>query len=129
VPGDVGHLNITWHHDWWADNVNQRMPRSRYGKIHMLNNLFTAVGDSYCSNSGLMATLLVEANVYSGVKAPLQLGGGDILAPTTGAGANLFMNTTGLTTSAGVGFVPPYAYTPDDTATLAAAIMAGAGPH
>jgi pectate lyase len=129
VPGDVGHLNITWHHDWWADNVNQRMPRSRYGKIHMLNNLFTAVGDSYCSNSGLMATLLVEGNVYSGVRNPLQLGGGDILASTTGAGANLFMNTTGLTTSAGVGFVPPYTYTSDDTATLATAIMAGAGPH
>ena len=32
VPGDVGHLNITWHHDWWADNVNQRMPRSRPGR-------------------------------------------------------------------------------------------------
>src|SRR6266700_2561467 len=58
VPGDVGHLNITWHHDWWADNVNQRMPRSRYGKIHMLNNLFTAVGDSYCTNAGLLASLL-----------------------------------------------------------------------
>ena len=130
VPGDIGHLNITWHHDWWADNVNQRMPRSRYGKIHMLNNLFTAVGDSYCTNAGLMASLLVEANVYSGVRAPLQpAAGGDMLAPTTGASANLFVNTSGLTTAAGVGFVPPYPYTPDDTATLAATIMSDAGPH
>lgn len=130
LPGDVGHLNITWHHDWWADNVNQRMPRSRDGKIHMLNNLFTAAGDSYCTNAGVLASLLVEGNVYSGVRAPLQpVTGGDMLAPTTGPGVNLFLNTSGLTTAAGVGFVPPYAYTPDPASTVAAAVMAGAGPH
>ena len=22
-PGDVGKLNVTWHHDWWADNVSR----------------------------------------------------------------------------------------------------------
>src|SRR5262249_37364637 len=124
VPGDVGHLNITWHHDWWADNVNQRMPRSRYGQIHMLNNLFTSAGDSYCTNAGLMASLLVENNVYSGVRAPLQPDfNGDMLAR-----GNLFQNTSGRTTATGMGFVPPYAYTPDATDTLAAAIMSGAGP-
>jgi pectate lyase len=125
VPGDVGHLNITWHHDWWADNVNQRMPRSRYGKIHMLNNLFTATGDSYCTNAGLMASLLVEANVYDGVKAPLQI--------TTGGGmqamANLFVGTSGQTTATGGGFTPPYTYTPDPTANLMATVMSQAGPH
>jgi hypothetical protein len=21
---DAGHLNVTWHHDWWADNVAER---------------------------------------------------------------------------------------------------------
>ena len=130
LPGDAGHLNITWHHDWWADNVNQRMPRSRDGKIHMLNNLFTAVGDSYCTNAGVLASLLVEGNVYSGVRAPLQPAtGGDMLAPTTGPGVNLFLNTSGLTTTTGVGFVPPYAYTPDPASTVAAAVMAGAGPQ
>ena len=29
-----------------ADNVNQPMPRTRAGKIHLFNNLFTAAGDS-----------------------------------------------------------------------------------
>ena len=56
---DVGHLNVTWHHDWWADNVNQRMPRTRAGKIHVFNNLFTATGDSYCTNAGDGTHLLV----------------------------------------------------------------------
>ena len=70
VPADVGHLNVTWHHDWWAENVNQRMPRSRNGKIHMYNNLFTSAGNSYCTNSGFQTHLLVENNVYNGVKQP-----------------------------------------------------------
>ena len=39
VPEDVGHLNVTWHHNWWAQNVNQRMPRTRRGNIHVFNNL------------------------------------------------------------------------------------------
>ena len=27
VPEDAGHRNVTFHHCWWAQNVNQRMPR------------------------------------------------------------------------------------------------------
>jgi pectate lyase len=56
VPADMGHLNMTWDHDWWADNVNQRMPRTRAGKIHVLNSLYTSVGDSYCTNAGYRPT-------------------------------------------------------------------------
>ena len=40
------------------------MPRTRRGKIHVYNNLFTAKGNSYCTNAGFEATLLVENNVY-----------------------------------------------------------------
>jgi hypothetical protein len=125
VPEDVGHLNVTFHHDWWADNVNQRMPRTRNGKIHVVNNLYTSVGDSYCTNAGFQASLLVENNVYSGVKKPLSPdANGDMLARN-----NLFTQTTGTTTATGMGFTPPYAYTPEDTTALEAAIRAGAGPH
>ena len=125
VPEDVGHLNVTFHHDWWADNVNQRMPRTRNGKIHVVNNLYTSVGDSYCTNAGFQASLLVENNVYSGVKKPLSPdANGDMLARN-----NLFTQTTGTTTATGMGFTPPYTYTPEDTTALEAAIRAGAGPH
>ena len=104
---DVGHLNVTWHHDWWADNVVQRMPRARAGKIHLFNNLFTATGNSYCTNAGDGAHLLVESNVYNGVKAPLQPdSNGDMLAKN-----NVFTNTSGTTTANGTGFSPTYSYT------------------
>ena len=124
VAGDVGHLNVTWHHDWWADNVNQRMPRTRNGKIHLFNNLFTSTGNSYCTNSGFQATLLVESNIYDGVSNPLQPDVGNMKSQN-----NVFTNTTGTKAASGTGFAPTYAYTPEATTNLAAAIKAGAGPH
>jgi pectate lyase len=125
VPGDVGKLNITWSHDWWADNVNQRMPRSRAGKIHMLNDLFTSTGNSVCTNAGQGAHLLVEGSVYSGVAGPLQVTtGGDMLARN-----DMFTNIrSGTTTANGTGFTPPYTYTADAASGVQAAVMAGAGP-
>ena len=124
VPADVGHLNITWHHDWWADNVNQRMPRSRNGKIHLYNNLFTSVGNSYCTNSGFQTHLLVENNVYNGVKNPLQPdANGDMLAR-----GNQFTGTSGTTTANGTGFTPPYQVTLEAVSGVQAAVMSGAGP-
>jgi pectate lyase len=125
VPEDVGHLNVTWHHDWWADNVNQRMPRTRRGQIHVVNSLFTSTGNSYCTNSGFETHLLVENNVYIGVKNPLSPdANGDMLARS-----NVFTSCTGTTTASGTGFSPPYAYTPEATGALEAAIRNGAGPH
>jgi pectate lyase len=126
VAIDVGHLNVTWHHDWWADNVNQRMPRTRAGKIHLFNDLFTAKGDSYCTNAGQGATLLVENTVYNGVKAPFQV---DSNSVGLGSKGNTFPGSSGTETGSGTSFTPPYAYTPDATDTLQATIEANAGPQ
>jgi pectate lyase len=122
---DAGHLNVTWHHNWWADNIAERMPRSRDGKIHVVNNLFTAAGNDYCTNSGNLSSLLVENNVYIGVNNPLlEDADGNMLSR-----ANVFTTTTGSRTSAGTGFVPPYTLAPDATTNLEATIRAQAGPR
>jgi pectate lyase len=122
---DAGHLNITWHHNWWADNIAERMPRSRDGKIHVVNNLYTAAGNDYCTNSGNLSSLLVENNIYIGVNNPLaEDADGNMLNRN-----NVFTNTTGSRTSGGTGFVPPYTLTPDPTANLEATIRAQAGPR
>jgi pectate lyase len=124
VTTDAGHLNVTFHHDWWADNVAERMPRTRFGKIHVFNNLFTSAGDVYCTNAGFMASVLVENNVYIGVNTALSPdANGDMLAR-----GNVFQATTGNTAATGTGFVPPYAYTLDATAALAATLMTDVGP-
>jgi pectate lyase len=129
VLTDVGHLNVTFHHDWWAENVNQRMPRTRFGQIHVVNNLFTSVGNSYCTNAGFMATVLVENNVYLGVQSPLQEdANGSMLAR-----GNLMQGTSGgtaETAATGPGFVPRYQLVPEvATTALATTIMGQAGPH
>jgi len=125
VAIDVGHLNVTWHHNWWADNVAERMPRSRDGQIHVVNNLFTAAGNDYCSNSGNLSKLLVENNVYIGVNNPLQEDDdGNMLSR-----GNVFTNTTGTKTSKGTGFTPPYTLTVDDPANLQATIKSQVGPR
>ncbi|HEY0468594.1 MAG TPA: hypothetical protein VGC79_30575, partial [Polyangiaceae bacterium] len=126
VAADVGHLNVTFHHDWWADNVNQRMPRTRAGKIHLFNDLFTASGNSYCSNAGQGAALLVENSIYHGVKAPFQIDSTSLGLVSNG---NTFPGSTGTTTGSGSAFTPPYPYTPDSVANLQETIESDAGPQ
>jgi pectate lyase len=132
-PGDVGKLNVTWHHDWWADRVSERQPRVRYGKNHIFNNLYTGAGDDYCVRAGMNAQLLVENNAFIGVSNPQQFN--STVDQTTSfitANNNLYTGTTGSRSTAGGGTAfttPPYMYTLDDTAGLQAAIMAGAGPQ
>jgi pectate lyase len=121
---DPGNLNVTFHHVWWGDNVDQRMPRTRRGQIHVFNNLYTAQGNTYCTSSGFEAQLLVQNNIYIGSTRPLeQRDGGDMLAE-----GNVFTGTNGNAVATGDGFDPPYDFTLDATAGLEAAIRAGVGP-
>jgi pectate lyase len=126
VTADATHLNVTFHHNWWAQNVDQRMPRTRFGDIHVFNNLYTATGNSYCTNSGIQTHVLVENNAYIGVNNPLSPdANGDMLAR-----GNLFTSTSGNSTQPmGTGFTPPYTYSLDATSGLQATIQAQAGPH
>src|SRR4029077_12714759 len=72
VSSDVDHFKVTFHHDWWADNVAERMPRVRYGQVHVFNNLYTAAGNHYCIGVGVDANLLVENNAFVGVQTPVE---------------------------------------------------------
>jgi pectate lyase len=137
-PGDVGKLNITWHHDWWADNVVERQPRIRYGKNHLYNNLWSSTAANYCVRAGMDAMILLESNAFVGVRNPTQFNSSAdqmtsyITAPTTGSNANLLTNTSGSAPTGGGGTpftMPTYTYTLDAASGVQAAVMAGAGPQ
>jgi pectate lyase len=135
TTGDRGKLNITWHHDWWSDNVVERQPRVRFGKNHLFNNLWSSSTSNYCVRAGIEAQLLLENNVFTGVKNPQQFNN-DADMQTAHITADPAINVyTGTSGTAAVGGGGPayntagYTFTADPTTGLQAAIQSGAGPH
>jgi len=132
LPTDVGTLNVTWHHDWWADHAMERMPRVRYGKNHIFNNLYTSSGNNYCVRAGMQAELLLENNSFDGVASPHEFNSpADQTTAFITATNNAYNNTTGTRATGGGGTAfttPPYAYTLDAASSVQAAVQSGAGP-
>ena len=131
--GDVGKLNVTWHHNWWADKVVERQPRVRYGKNHVFNNLYTSTGDDYCVRAGMDAQLLVENNAFVGVASPQQFNStADQGTSYITANNNLYSGTSGSESTGGGGTPftsPPYTYSMDAASAVQSAVQSGAGPH
>ncbi|HEX4475729.1 MAG TPA: hypothetical protein VH142_11670 [Polyangiaceae bacterium] len=127
---DTGHLRITFHHSWWAANVVERMPRVRFGQVHLFNNLYTATGNDYCIGVGNSSNIRNENNVFIGVADPIKSYSTDGTGVIHSSG-NSFQNTTGSKDDVGSGteFTPPYTATLDDASTVEAAVRAGAGPQ
>jgi pectate lyase len=123
---DRGHLNVTWHHDFWGEGALQAMS-GRFGSIHVFNNLFRSPGGDGVLAAGLESRWLVENNLFEGVAAPhtILLGGGASLA----ASGNVYILTSGARDATATGFVPAYPYALESPLELAATIEAEAGPH
>jgi pectate lyase len=121
---DSGHLNTTFHHVWWADNVNQRMPRVRFGKVHLFNNLYTASGDAACIELGVSANIRYENNVFVGTSNDVDSSHSNSASVIQGIG-NIGSNTN----IGGSAFTPGYAYTLDAASSVQSAVQGGAGPR
>jgi pectate lyase len=130
---DTGKLNTTWHHNWFADWVYQRMPRALFGKGHVFNSYYSSAGNSYCIGSGSYAALLIENNYFDGVNDPHRFAD-DNPSHITARG-NIYDNTTGVreTGLGGSGsdvtpFTdPPYPYTLDEAADVPNIVRASVG--
>jgi pectate lyase len=131
---DTGHLNITWVHDWWAQNVVERQARVRFGKNHFFNNLWTSSGNNYCIGLGVGANVLWQNNVFVNVKTPINTTSfvKTSIAPSFArSSGNLFQGTTGnapVDVSPGSVFTPPYSFTLGSASTTQAFVQANAGP-
>lgn len=122
---DRGHLKITYAYCWWSTNVNSRMPRGRFGQIHMINCYWNAPGNDYCINSGVEMQVRIENGYFENVNDPFFLGATNGAIAASG---NLFVNCTGNQDVGGTVFVPHYPYTLEPAANVPAIVQAGAGP-
>ncbi|WP_433830346.1 pectate lyase family protein [Actinoplanes sp. CA-015351] len=122
---DVGHLRVTYHHNWF-DASTQRHPRVRFGNpVHVYNNYYyNNSGYGVASTEG--AGVLVEANSFEGVDDPFHLGEGSSDAGTLVARNNLLVNSGSGQTGGSVASIP-YSYTADAPANVKSIVTANAG--
>ncbi|MBL6447703.1 hypothetical protein JMN32_15400 [Fulvivirga sp. 29W222] len=114
ATGDEGKLRITFQYCWWGEGCKERMPRIRYGKVHMANNLFSSSVSNHCIRAGYKADILAEGNYFDNQQKPIDLFDGDYTAvyASNNSGASNIEN--------GTVFVPPYTLTiatPDNIIT------------
>jgi pectate lyase len=134
---DASSLNVTWHHNWWADNVVERQPRIRFGQNHLYNNYWSSDTANYCVRAGIGANILLEGNYFEGVDDPHEFNNADdqTTANITANETNIYDGTTSDRATGGGGqpfTSAPYTYVLDSAAGIPAALTnpdSGAGPH
>ncbi|MFO1489087.1 MAG: immunoglobulin domain-containing protein [Verrucomicrobiota bacterium] len=134
---DTGKNNVTYHHNWFAALVDQRMPRLLFGKGHMFNNYYNSPGNGYCIGTGSWGSGLVENNYFQQVKNPHQSQDGN--PSYIVASGNIYDNTTGNTHTGLLNplndgndpgpWTPSYSYTLDAAASVPSIVTQGAGPQ
>lgn len=130
---DAGKLGVTFHHCWWADRIEERMPRVRYGRVHLFNNLWTASGNDQTVEVGYNANVRLENNVFIGVTNPINSSDYNPGSATVTSTGNQYSSTSGSNADRGTAWTPNsvsgYTYTLEATNTVEAAVRNGAGPE
>ena len=134
---DADNLRVTFHHNWWTTLCKERMPRVRYGQVHVYNNYYSdLLAGGYCIGVGVGSRIRVENNYFNTVPNPWA----DYYSnkPTKPAGhigwttGNIFYNCSidpWATNEYATIFTPPYSdtLTLDDAADVPAIVQAYAG--
>ena len=130
---DTGRLNVSLHHNWWAEGVTERMPRVRFGKVHSFNNLFASPGNNYCLRAGRGAALLIENNYFQGVSNPHEFNNDEDEQTAHITERNSVYSAVSGSQARDGGGVPftsaPYALTLEPAADVPARVQACAGPR
>lgn len=67
---DEGHLNTTFYACWWEEGCRRRMPRVRFGKVHVLNCLYTSSVADDCVGVGYMSNVYIDRCTFVDIKEP-----------------------------------------------------------
>lgn len=144
--GSSNRLHVTFHHNWFGQNIKERMPSIRWGTVHLFNNYYNARGNNYCIRTRLNAESRIENNYFDGVRNPWEV----YITDTTNVVGKIFATNnlevgtiwSSSTTNTRKGlsivrivpgddevFVPPYSYNPDPASAVPKLVtnFAGAG--
>ena len=124
ATADRGTFRITFARCWWASGCKARMPRVRFGKVHIINSYFNSTASAQCVMAGKEANIRVEKNVFENVKTPI-----DLMTGFTAVTAvdNLFPGATGNQLGKNTAFTPPYSIVTLAASAVKADVSAGAG--
>lgn len=135
---DAGKLRITIANNVFS-GTTQRVPRVRFGQVHVLNNYFVGsktaspYPHSYSIGAGKQANIVSHNNVFAidgaaGCDSVVTYPSSDHTGVFQDAGSQLNGAALGsCTVAAGTPFVPPYAFKPRPTALVKANNLALAG--
>jgi len=126
--GDAGKLHCTFHHNWYDAGCVERMPRVRFGRVHVYNNYYGCHGNGYCVGVGEASQILVENNYFENVTNTWK----NYSKTTQGLihwnTGNVFVNTTMSTWAPNsTVFTPPYSYTLTAGSSVKSTVTASAG--
>lgn len=64
MTSDNGHLRVTFSNCWWSEGCVERMPRVRFGQVHVANCLYSSEDTKYCFGVGYMCKIFAEGNAF-----------------------------------------------------------------
>jgi pectate lyase len=137
---DRGHLNVTFHHNWY-DRVEERIPRMRFGNAHVFNLYCNILGGRGIQSTAEAATLV--ENVYffqprSGSRPTVEENGGPtgtvkvvnstiVNLPGVNVQFRQFGESNFTFNAPFAGPTPPYPYTLDPTGDVPNVVTNQAG--
>jgi len=69
ISTDGDKLRVTFANCWWDEGCHERMPRVRFGKVHVANSLFSTSVANYCIGAGYRSNIYAESNAFTSAKA------------------------------------------------------------
>jgi pectate lyase/pectin methylesterase-like acyl-CoA thioesterase len=134
---DAGKLRVTLANNVF-NGVTQRVPRVRFGQVHVYNNVFlgsktaSPYAHSYSIGIGKAANVLSQANVFgidgaTGCNSVISYAGSDRSGVFQDSGSTLNGAALGACVAAGTAFTPGYAFKPRPAALVKANAMSQAG--
>jgi hypothetical protein len=116
------------HHNWYAENVRGRMPRVRYGHVHLYNNYYASAGNGYCIGVGYECHIRVENTYFERISGAWADYGG-VSNGEIGWNNLIFVYSSqpAFVSNSYPVFEPPYTFSMDSAADVKAVVTANAG--